>query len=229
MHVFLSLCVCVHLCVLNCVCASVCVTLCASVCICLCASVCVHMRVLHCVRVCVCACACVRARVCVCMSVCVCLCVCACALACLCDFVSDCTCDGDCIWASLRLRERLRAHMCEINYSAAIAAPGTARSFRFQHRNHEGSLLPACARRHRAPLPDATPGCNEGWRTAGMAGSAASEEGALCSQSDPHRAARAATSAPGLRLLLRSLPAWMPELPLKLVSHAIRLSSHCHI
>ena len=119
--------------------------------------------------------------------------------------------------------------MCEINYSAAIAAPGTARSFRFQHRNHEGSPCNICTEAPRPPARCYT-GLQRGlgeplaWRAVPHLRKELSAASQIRIAS-----ARAATSAPGPRLLLRSLPAWMPELPPKLVSHAIRLSSHCHI
>ena len=115
--------------------------------------------------------------------------------------------------------------MCEINYSAAIAAPGTARSVRFQHRNHKGSALPHLH-------GDIAPPCPMLHRAATRAGEPLAWRAVPHLRKELSAASQiriASLEPPHLHRDRGSLSPWMPELPLKLVSHAIRLSPHWHI
>jgi hypothetical protein len=91
MSLYVSVCLCVSVCVCVCLCVSVCV------CACLCGSVCVCVCL--CVSVCVCVCLCVSVCVCVCVSVCVCVCLCVsvCVSVCVCLCVSVCVCVCLCV------------------------------------------------------------------------------------------------------------------------------------
>ena len=119
-------------------------------------------------------------------------------------------------------------------------------SFTFQHGNHKGSPLPdlhgdtapPCPMLHRAASRAGEP-------LAGLAVPHLRTELSATSQiriaALPHLHRDRAFSCrictlsrsptvecPFSVLLLHSLPRWMPELPLKLVSHAILLSPYCH-
>ena len=156
------------------------------------------------------------------------------------------TAPANCVCAPVLLWEGLRSHICEINYSAAISAPGSARSFLHVSAWEPGSPLPdlhgdtapPCPMLHRAASRAGEP-------LAGLAVPHLRTELSATSQiriaALPHLHRDRAFSCrictlsrsptvecPFSVLLLHSLPRWMPELPLKLVSHAILLSPYCH-